>query len=301
MLAQYTSDDEESYKLAKLSSKEGATDYGTLIRHQSSTLMDVLYTFPSCNPPLSRLIEFLLPLNPRYYSICNSPLTSEDTIKIVFSLVHLNTRPWHPNNRYGLCTSWLKTLSTQLMTSTTSQGVKQKIELSIIARMVNTFHLPGDVTRPIIMVGPGTGVAPFIGFLEHRERVNNSQGIQFGSAHLFFGCRHSEGDFLFKEELNNFKTNNILTKLETAFSRDPNHQHHYVQDSMIENGNELIRLVLDENAVIYLCGDVNNMAPDVRAAWIKIFEKFGGLTPEEALSYLKELLKSKRYIQDIWA
>jgi sulfite reductase alpha subunit-like flavoprotein len=128
-------------------------------------------------------------LPPRYYSAASSPLVARQQFKIVFNLISLPPRTWTTSQRFGLCTSWLCDLC----------AAKENTEVAILARAINPFHLPKDLSTPVIMCGPGTGVSPFLGFAEHFSCLRDNSLL--GESWLFYGCRHPEKDHLYKEEM----------------------------------------------------------------------------------------------------
>jgi sulfite reductase alpha subunit-like flavoprotein len=155
------------------------------------------------------------------------------------------------------------------------------------------FRPPGDADTPIIMVGPGTGIAPFLGFLEDRR----ARG-QHGRSWLFFGEQHRATDFYYKEELGGFLADGTLTRLDTAFSRDQRTKI-YVQDRMREHGPQLWSW-LQDGARFYVCGDASRMAKDVDQALRDIASTYGSLDEEEAAMYVKQLAADKRYVRDVY-
>lgn len=199
-----------------------------------------------------------------------------------------------------------------------------------------TFHLPGSIGYPLILVGPGTGVAPFMGFLEHRKQLEKHrrhaiaqigtccgtwrgnfefddedlpgecnevdsyiESIPPGSVHLFFGCRNSS-DFLFQKELEAYATEGTLTVLDVAMSRVSTDKKEYVMDKLRARGKELYELLVKQEAYIYICGDGNYMAKDVQATFISIFQQYGNTTEAEASEWLQMLKLRRRYLLDVW-
>nr|XP_034957214.1 methionine synthase reductase [Zootoca vivipara] len=179
--------------------------------------------------------------------------------------------------------------------------------IAISPRPANIFHLPEDPSIPFIMVGPGTGIAPFIGFLQHRQKLQEDhKDWTFGETWLFFGCRHQVKDYLFQEELRCFAESGTLTHLKVSFSRDapaaveaaiPK----YVQDNLRLYGKEVSSILLQEKGYFYVCGDAKNMAKDVNDALVDILISERGVDKLEALKMLALLREEKRYLQDIWA
>lgn len=281
-----------------LCSPNGSEEYKKFIINKR-TLLDQLSSFPSCQPPVERLLENLPPLQPRPYSISSSPLLKE--LHITFSVI---ITKWGAK---GVCSGWLESLITGLefqlsemkITNDQSEASQAGKNIQLYYRKVNSFRLPIDPLTPIIMIGPGTGVAPFIGFLQHRFLQTKERNIKFGCAWLFYGCRYSERDFLYKKEMEEYLQNGTLTKLFTCFSRD-GPKRVYVQDLIKQHGKDFINMVVHDNAVVYVCGDATNMAKDVRKMIVSCLVDFQKLSEVEAENFMKNLEQTKRYIQDIW-
>lgn len=156
------------------------------------------------------------------------------------------------------------------------------------------------------MVGPGTGVAPFLGFLQHREKLQEQHPEgHFGVTWLFFGCRHQDRDYLFRDELRHFRERGVLTHLEVSFSRDApvgeGAPVKYVQDSLRLHSAQVAQLLLEERGHVYVCGDAKNMAKDVNDALADIISQESGVDKLEAMKTLATLKEEKRYLQDIWS
>lgn len=246
--------------------------------------MNLLKAFPSCKCSVARLLEHLPPIKPRPYSISSSPL-NYDNLKIVFSVVYRD------DGLEGLCSSFLER---------TAQKCDETLSfLRFYFRKSTFFHLPQDNSTPIVMIGPGTGIAPFISFLQHRHILKNSEDTFFGKAWLFFGCRYATKDFLFKNELELFLQSGVLNELFASFSREENEKS-YVQHNIEKYGEGFVDWVVNESAVVYVCGDAKNMANDVRSTIIDILLKHAGKTKEEAETFVTELQKNGRYIEDVW-
>ena len=155
------------------------------------------------------------------------------------------------------------------------------------------FRLPAEGATPVIMVGPGTGIAPFRAYLQDRAASGAT-----GGNWLFFGDQREAHDFLYRDELEAWQAKGVLTHLHTAFSRDQEHKV-YVQNRMLENADELWRW-LEAGAHFYVCGDAQRMAKDVDAALHKVIETAGGKSPEKAAQYVEALKKAKRYKRDVY-
>ncbi|XP_036266097.1 methionine synthase reductase isoform X3 [Pipistrellus kuhlii] len=311
-LVDCTSDGAEKRRLQELCSRQGAADYNHFVRDACASLLDLLLAFPSCQPPLSLLFEHLPKLQPRPYSCASSSLSHPGKLHFVFNVVEFLSTTTPVVLRRGVCTGWLATLVESVLqpnrhASHADGGKALAPQISISPRTANSFHLPNDPSIPIIMVGPGTGVAPFIGFLQHREKLQEQHPDgHYGAMWLFFGCRHQERDYLFREELRHFHERGILTHLKVSFSRDsPAGKEQapvkYVQDNIQLHSKQVARLLLHENGYIYVCGDAKNMARDVNDTLVEIISKEVGVDKLEAMKTLATLKEEKRYLQDVWS
>ncbi|XP_067342175.1 methionine synthase reductase isoform X2 [Channa argus] len=201
-LVEHTGDRLQRRRLQELCSKQGAADYNLFVRDPSLSILELLTAFPSCSPPLNLLIEHLPKLQPRLYSAASSLLRHPGKLHFVFNVVELAACSGRPMGRRGLCTGWLFDLSNPGlvfpgMAESSSRPSLSKIHLSL--RPSCSFRPPPDPSVPFIMVGPGTGVAPFIGFLQQREKERQENPVAvFGETWLFFGCRHKDRDYLFR-------------------------------------------------------------------------------------------------------
>ncbi|MFC8716151.1 molybdopterin-dependent oxidoreductase [Kitasatospora sp. NPDC057198] len=217
-------------------------------------------------------------LQPRQYSICSSPLTDPRLVSLTVSVVRWDSLKGQP--RGGVC-------STHLADADPGAAVPVHLQRS------PHFRPPADPATPMIMVGPGTGVAPFLGFLEDR-RARGHRAPNW----LFFGEQHRATDFYYREELTAHLADGTLTRLDTAFSRDQRAKV-YVQDRMREHGHHLWSW-LQDGAHFYVCGDASRMAKDVDRALHDIATAHGNLTPEDAAAYVKSLAAEKRYVRDVY-
>uniref|UniRef100_A0A4W5JQQ9 Methionine synthase reductase n=1 Tax=Hucho hucho TaxID=62062 RepID=A0A4W5JQQ9_9TELE len=290
-LVECTGDSGERRRLQELCSKQGSADYNLYVRDPSLGLLDLLRAFPACQPPLSLLIEHLPKLQPRPYSATSSSMRHPGRLHFVFNVIEFPACTWRPTGRRGLCTGWLSDL--------VSRGVTCVCNCS--------FRLPSDLSKPLLMIGPGTGVAPFIGFLQQREKEREENPeAKFGETWLFFGCRHRDRDFLFREELHGFVGNGTLTHLKVCFSRDTpmgtetETGPRYVQHNLLLYAKDITNLLLQENGYLYVCGDAKNMAKDVNETLIKMVSAELQLDQLDAMKRLAGLREEKRYLQDIW-
>jgi len=224
------------------------------------------------------LVAMLPKLAPRLYSISSSPFAHVGEIHTTVAVVRYRA---HNIERGGVCST--------LFADRTDVGDT----LPIYIQPNKKFRLPQAADAPIIMIGPGTGIAPFRAFL-HERRVLGSTGRNW----LFFGERSATTDFLYGNELQSMLADKHLTRLDTAFSRDQDHKI-YVQDRMLEQARTFWSW-LEDSASIYVCGDATRMAKDVDAALHTIVEKQGNLDQEAARDYVQRLKDEHRYHRDVY-
>ncbi|XP_029527133.1 NADPH--cytochrome P450 reductase-like [Oncorhynchus nerka] len=191
----------------------------------------------------------------------------------------------------GVATNWLKN---KLVV--TDNGHKATVPMYV---RKSQFRLPFKASNPVVMIGPGTGIAPFMGFLQERGWMKE-QGKDVGGTILYFGCRHRYQDLMYQQELEEFEKVGVLTQLNVAFSRDQEEKV-YVQHLLKKNNEHLWKLIHTDNAHIYICGDARNMARDVQNAFYDIAEEVGGLTHTQAVAYIKKLMTKGCYSQDVWS
>jgi cytochrome P450/NADPH-cytochrome P450 reductase len=169
---------------------------------------------------------------------------------------------------------------------------------AFIRKPTISFHPPENPHLPMIMIGPGTGVAPFRGFLLERAALKK-QGAPIGESLLFFGCRDPMQDFLYEDEMRAFEAGGV-TKLVCAFSREPGNPKTYVQQAIAVNG-EAVWELLQKEATVYVCGEASRMAPDVKRAFVDLFCKHTGASAVDGKAWLAGLVTSHRFLEDIWA
>ncbi|WP_018617195.1 diflavin oxidoreductase [Segetibacter koreensis] len=240
-------------------------------------LLDLLKIYPlKDNSQFDELIEILEPIAPRLYSISSSPEahSGEVHITVARDKFHVNEE-W----KCGLCSDYLSQLP-----------VDSNIEFYIHKN--NQFRLPAD-DKDIIMIGPGTGIAPFRSFLAQRDATGAT-----GLSWLFFGDQHFVTDFLYQTELQNWKETGTLTKINVAFSRDQKEKV-YVQHKMLKHGEELYSWI-NSGASVYVCGAKEPMSADVEDTLMQIVEKFGNKTIEEAVQFIEQLKEDDRYLKDVY-
>jgi sulfite reductase (NADPH) flavoprotein alpha-component len=240
-------------------------------------LLDLLECFPSARPPLSELISALGPLRPRLYSIASSPKQAGGRIDLTVAAVRYDKRA---RRRTGVASTFL------------CDRVAPGAEVTVYVHPAEAFRLAAP-DRPLIMIGPGTGIAPFRAFLQER-RATGAGGRNW----LFFGNTRRGTDFLFEDELTSYRRDGLLTRLDTAFSRDQEHKI-YVQHRLLENAAELWAW-LEDGAHLYVCGDAERMARDVDRGLAYIVAKEGRMEPAAAKAYLARLAREGRYQRDVY-
>jgi cytochrome P450 / NADPH-cytochrome P450 reductase len=253
------------------------------VPHKS--ILDVLDQFPSCAPPFEVFLDLLPPLRPRYYSISSSPLVASDVCSITVGVLEAPARGGQGRFK-GVCSNYLAGLPIDA----TVYGFVRKPTIP--------FRPPDNPHVPMIMVGPGTGVAPFRGFLQERAALKQ-RGVPVGEAMLFFGCRDPLQDFLYEDEMRAFETAGV-TRLFPVFSREPGKPKTYVQEAIKNHSADVWRL-LQREAVVFVCGEASRMAPDVRQAFAWVFQEHTATTAADAQAWLTGLVASHRYLEDIWA
>jgi len=283
--AEYATNPDEKARLLLLSKDGDVTDeYSKFIKHDQRTVFEVLEHFPSVNPPLAHLLELLPRLAPRYYSISSSPNAHPGRVHITSVVVRFHT----PTGRehLGVCSTWLAKLA-------------PNSQIPVFVRESH-FRLPPK-PAPIIMVGPGTGVAPFRGFLQELQHRRKTVGQADWESVLFFGCRHQNHDYIYEEELNGFTGNSTLSHLHVAFSRDQDKKV-YVQDKLDdpETREKMWHFLNDKQGYFYVCGDARQMAKAVHQSLQNIVKECGKKSEEEANTFIENLQKSGRYLTDVW-
>ncbi|MNJ50652.1 Sulfite reductase [NADPH] flavoprotein alpha-component [compost metagenome] len=241
-------------------------------------LLDLVTDYSFEGVSASQFISILRKIPSRLYSIASSSKAFPDEVHLTVRSVRYEA---HGRNRYGVC-------SVQL-----AERVEPGDTLPVYIQHNPSFKLPENPDTPIIMIGPGTGVAPFRAFLGEREETGAE-----GKNWLFYGDQHFSTDFLYQVEWQRWLKDGVLTRMDVAFSRDTDKKV-YVQHRMLEKSREVYEW-LQEGAAVYVCGDEKKMAHDVHAALATILEQEGGLSPEQAAEYLTRMQQEKRYQRDVY-
>jgi sulfite reductase (NADPH) flavoprotein alpha-component len=241
-------------------------------------VMAVLQKFPKARPHPEAFIEALEPLQPRLYSISSSHNATPGKLSLTVDCVRYVVGK---RKRLGVASTFL------------AERINPGDEVKVYVQKAHAFGLPQNTKTPIIMIGPGTGIAPFRAFLLDRKATGAT-----GKNWLFFGHQRSDCDFFYRDELNAMKTSGLLTRLSLAWSRD-GEKKFYVQDRMREVGRELWSWLAD-GANVYICGDAKRMAKDVERALVDIVAQFGARSTDEAIAFVGDLKKKGRFQQDVY-
>lgn len=239
-------------------------------------VVDFLIEHPSIKWTPQELVESLAKLMPRLYSISSSLKAHPDQVHFTIDVVHYESRG---RQRKGVCSTFLA----------------ERSEKAAIPVFPNTsrFRLPEDGNTPIIMVGPGTGIAPFRAYLQERKATGAK-----GKNWLFFGSQHAHCNYFYQEEMEEMKRDGFLTKLDCAWSRD-SAEKSYVQHKMLNCASEIWKW-MEEGAQFFVCGDARRMAKDVDAALRKIIQEQGGKNEQETNEHVEKLKSDKRYKRDVY-
>jgi sulfite reductase alpha subunit-like flavoprotein len=356
-LAQFATNDEEKNALHMLCKKEeGDSLFNEYIVNQRRSVLDILREFPSLqNITLEGLVSVLSPIAPRMYSISSSPLEHRDALSltVAFSVVDYLTPSFIVDEKeqgrrriQGVATGYLETLCSPFLCNYAKSVDMPAVK--IFPKPTAEFRMPSNLTTPVVLIGPGTGIAPFMGFLSHRRAILSSKestdaantvvegtwrggyeleaedlpvgdkdasglrvGADFrsqqevGDVDVFFGCRHADHDWLYKDELQTLQQQGIVTNLYSAFSRDVN-KREYVQDIMKNNEDcktRLADLIMRRDATVYICGDGNHMAREVQATMASVLAPHleGEQTEEAGKAHIEEMKKKGKLLLDIWS
>ncbi|MEC1899590.1 bifunctional cytochrome P450/NADPH--P450 reductase [Bacillus atrophaeus] len=248
------------------------------------TMIDLLEDYPACEMPFERFLELLPSLKARYYSISSSPRVYQHKVSITVGVVA--SPAWSGRGEYrGVASNYLA-------------GLKAGDRVVCFIRTPQSgFRLPESFETPLIMVGPGTGIAPYRGFIQARG-VWKEKGNKLGEAHLYFGCRHPEQDDLYREELDQAEDAGLVN-VHRSYSRRETEPKVYVQHLLKQDAEQVIAL-LDQGAYFYVCGDGSRMAPEVEETLREAFEAVKGESRKASAEWISKLQEEGRYVKDVW-
>ena len=283
LLSSYAKDPTDKKALLRMASKEGKTEYRKKIVDAHFGLVDVLRMCPSIEASLEHFLNFCPLLQTRFYTISSSSSVHPKSIHLTVSVTEAQRK--NGSVFKGVCSSHIA-------------GLKPGDLIRVFNRS-STFRLPKDASKPILMVGPGTGVAPFRALLQERSHQKTKLKQPVGENVLYFGCKKRSLDFLYEDELSSFQESGILTTLHLAFSREQKEKV-YVQDLLAQNAKETWKLIDQDGGHIYVCGGVK-MGNDVMDALKKIVSDEGNMSLDGAKEFLSKLSAEGRYVQELWA
>jgi methionine synthase reductase len=299
LLAEFAADPVEQAAMLLLSSRQGSDEYKEKLSVRNGlSIIGLLAAYPSCQPPMPRLLEVLPALHPRRYSCASSALVDPCRIRFVLNVVE-----------GGLASSWLDAIGGAIkadrhtaavplifgmpVRSAASRHLLQPaaaaaacvsnglVPLQLEANATN-FSPPEDTSTPLIMIGPGTGVAPFLGFLEHRQAQRAAApDAVYGPVYLFFGCRNESKDFLLRNELEAYLANGTLSVLKCGFSRDEGCTTRYVTCAMKTVQADLAKMMLAESGILYVCGNSNTIVNGIDASISELLKEHSDMKPSE--------------------
>jgi cytochrome P450/NADPH-cytochrome P450 reductase len=285
VLADYTGDPGQRAELRALTGddEESRARYLAVVREPGLSVLDLLERYPACRLPFPVFLDLLPALAPRYYSISSSPLVDPRTCTITEGVLREPAR-CGVGVFDGVCSTYL-------------QGLEPGSTVFVFARQPTIpFRPPADPSVPMIMVGAGTGLAPFRGFLQERAE-QKANGATLAPSLLFFGCR-TPADRLYSDELDSYEKSADVV-VHTAFSRQPEQDRRYAQDEMLARHADIWELI-ERGAQIFVCGNARTLAPGVRAALQQIYADATAGTPDQAEAWLADLRREHRYLEDIW-
>jgi len=281
LLSAHAADAAEAEQLRFLASTDGKPKYSSYVQVSGRGLTDMLTEHPSCKPPLASVLELVAKLTPRYYTISSSPKLTKGRVAMTVKVLLEPMKGDESRTKEGVC-------STQI-------GGLSPGERAVVFVRESAFRLPAKQSAPVIMVGPGTGIAPFRAFVEHIKAGEP----RTGETRLYFGCRHSNVDYLYKAELEEALSKGTLTHLRTAFSRDTAAKV-YVQHRLQEDGKDIYRLLAKDGGSLYICGGTS-MGRDVISLLTQLLRTHGGLSEAAAADSVKQLTTEGRLVQELWS
>lgn len=301
-LVPYVVDDEERKWIQRLISKENRGNFKTFVEEGGKSLCELLTNeLSSCRIPLADFLHIAPFIQPRYYTISSSSSVYPNNVHITVSLTEYELKSGRKFT--GLTSGYLKNLD--------PLSTKEKLETPYCRIFIraSSFRLPASISTPIIMIGPGTGLAPMRALLQERKYLRDLVGssMPLGENILYFGCKYASVDYIYRDELEQFRKDGVLTQLHTAFSRD-GPKKVYVQHLLAQHAADLLELLdVDKKsksssagAYVYVCG-ATSMGNDVMAAFVSMLQEHKKMSKTDATNYIKELQDCGRYVQELWS
>jgi NADPH-ferrihemoprotein reductase len=283
-LSQYSKDDSEKQELERLSQND-ATHEIDLMKKEFKNIIEVMEEHKSIEMSPAVLLQLIPKMMPRYYTIASSALLSPTKVRIAISLSEYSS----PSGKKftGITSEYLKRVFTQSF-----QNKKEEVKSRIFIKD-SLFKYPEDPKTPVVMVGPGTGVVPFIAFAEERQHLKEqTPDIELGEADLYFGCKERTEDYIYRDEIADFKSKGLITNVYEAFSREQENKV-YVQDLIKQNQHEIKDVLMNKNGQFFMCG-ATAMGHSVETALENIFGEGGK-------DYLKKMKDEKRFAKELWS
>ena len=287
LLAAHVDDAEHAERLRSLCAKEARQEYHDFIVRDGRGLVELLAAFRCATPPpWASVLELTPKLTPRYYTISSSPLADPKTVHMTVKVLREPMRGCAEREKVGVCSTHL--------------GRLRPNDTAFVYVRPSAFRLPRDPAVPVIMVGPGTGIAPFRAFVQQLEVDAKKSGApRAGGARLYFGCRRSDEDYLYRSELEAAVASGALSCVRTAFSRE-GAKKVYVQDRLREDGKLLAELIVGKKAHVYLCGGTI-MGREVVALVQSLVQAHAGKSEADAAAYIKQMTQQGRLVQELWS
>jgi cytochrome P450/NADPH-cytochrome P450 reductase len=286
VMARYTDDPAQKAALEALVGTDEAAHarYRSEVLGRGRSVLDLLEAYPACAMPFEVYLDLLQPLRPRYYSISSSPMRDAESCTITTGVLREPARSG--DGVYaGVCSNYL------------AFSAENSTVFAFVREPTIAFRPPENPHVPMIMVGAGTGLAPFRGFLQERAALR-AQGVPVATSLLFFGCRNAETDFLYEPELREYEASGIVS-VDAVFSRAGIDGRKYVQDAIRDRADDVWRLISD-GASVFVCGNANTIAPGVRAALVDIHRRKTGGSVADGEAWLAGLRAEDRFLEDIW-
>jgi NADPH-ferrihemoprotein reductase len=283
LLASYATDPIDQKVLLRMASKEGRNEYKEKILEEYVGLAGLLQKCPSIQMPLEHFLGICPLLQTRFFTISSSSSVHPNTVHLTVAVTQHERKDG--SLFQGVCSNHLASPS---------------LDTVRVFVRASTFRLPKDSSRPILMIGPGTGIAPMRALLQEREYQRHVQKKTVGPNILYFGCKTSSQDYIYRDEMEAWAQNGVLDHLRVAFSRETVGKKVYVQHLLADHSEETWKLLEQEGAYVYVCGAVK-MGQDVAEALNKIVSAHGNLSHDEAKAYLSKMSAEGRFVQELWA